>query len=123
MTYTADAVNGFNAVVTYDGEAGPPAIPFDAPAPAAQVVEPVIQEVRTPTVVRTPVVSQVSHAGHAFVRTPVVSQVGHAGHAVVRTPAGHAVVRTPTVVHANPTVATDHATHRYNLNFRAKNTD
>ena len=113
MTYTADAVNGFNAVVTYDGEAGPPAIPFDAPAPAAQVVEPVIQEVRTPTVVSTPTV----------VRTPVVSQVAHAGHAVVRTPvishAGHAVVRTPTVVHANPTVATDHATHRYNLNFRA----
>ena len=108
MTYTADAVNGFNAVVTYDGEAGPPAIPFDAPAPAAQVADPVIQEVRTPTVVRTPVVSQVAHAGHAVVRTPVISH------------AGHAVVRTPTVVHANPTVATDHATHRYNLNFRAK---
>ena len=119
MTYTADAINGFNAVVTYDGEAGPPAIPFDAPAPAAQVVEPVIQEVRTPTVVSTPAVVSTP----TVVRTPVVSQVAHAGHAVVRTPvishAGHAVVRTPTVVHANPTVATDHATHRYNLNFRA----
>ena len=123
VTYTADAVNGFNAVVTYDGEAGPPAIPINvpvsavsAPAPAEEVSEPVIQEVRTPAAVvaQTPVVRAplVAHAGHAVVRTPLVA---HAGHAVVRTPlvghAGHAVVRTPTVVHANPTVATEHATH------------
>ena len=31
VTYTADAVNGFQAKVTYDGEAGPPAIPINAP--------------------------------------------------------------------------------------------
>ena len=34
VTYTADAVNGFQAQVTYDGEAGPPAIPIDAPQTA-----------------------------------------------------------------------------------------
>merc|ERR1719297_693184 len=31
VTYTADAVNGFQATVTYDGQAGPVAIPFDVP--------------------------------------------------------------------------------------------
>ena len=48
VTYTADAVNGFNAVVTYDGEAGPPAIPIAGPAaavatPVAAAASPVIQ--------------------------------------------------------------------------------
>lgn len=68
VTYTADGVNGFNAVVTYDGEAGPPAIPVNAPVAAvapAQVSAPVIQ-VRTPnrTVLRTApqVVSTVANA-------------------------------------------------------------
>ena len=36
VTYTADEANGFNAVVTYDGEAGPPAIPIDVPAQVVQ---------------------------------------------------------------------------------------
>jgi len=34
VTYTADAVNGFQAQVTYDGEAGPPAIAINAPQTA-----------------------------------------------------------------------------------------
>ena len=37
VTYTADAVNGFQAQVTYDGEAGPPAIPINAPQTASVV--------------------------------------------------------------------------------------
>ena len=35
VTYTADAEHGFVAKVTYDGQEGPVAIPFDAPAVAA----------------------------------------------------------------------------------------
>ena len=41
VTYTADSEHGFQATVTYDGEAGPPAIPFNPPAaalPALQAV-------------------------------------------------------------------------------------
>ena len=34
VTYTADSEHGFQATVTYDGEAGPPAIPFNPPAAA-----------------------------------------------------------------------------------------
>ena len=67
VTYTADAVNGFQAVVTYDGEAGPPAIPIETPAAVAAPVAtapiattPVIQEVRgedsTPVLVHSPLV-------------------------------------------------------------------
>merc|ERR1712173_370167 len=32
VTYTADAVHGFQATVTYDGEEGPVAIPFNTPS-------------------------------------------------------------------------------------------
>ena len=41
VTYTADPVNGFQATVTYDGQPGPVAIPFLAPAvtPARKVPE------------------------------------------------------------------------------------
>ena len=41
VTYTADPVNGFQATVTYDGQPGPVAIPFVAPAvtPARKVPE------------------------------------------------------------------------------------
>jgi hypothetical protein len=35
VTYTADAVHGFQAKVTYDGAEGPVAIPFNAPSAAA----------------------------------------------------------------------------------------
>jgi len=60
VTYTADAESGFNAVVTYDGEAGPPAIPIAGPAVATTTLEEApaadnsgVIEVRQPTVVRT----------------------------------------------------------------------
>merc|ERR1712223_2181523 len=42
VTYTADSVHGFQAKVTYDGEEGPVAIPFDTPAETTTVAEPVI---------------------------------------------------------------------------------
>merc|ERR1711983_178830 len=32
VTYTADALHGFQATVTYDGEEGPVAIPFNTPS-------------------------------------------------------------------------------------------
>jgi len=54
VTYTADAVNGFRATVTYDGEPGPPAIPINAPQTAqivAQSSPTVINVGRGPTVV------------------------------------------------------------------------
>lgn len=38
VTYTADAIHGFQAKVTYDGAEGPVAIPFNAPAPATAAV-------------------------------------------------------------------------------------
>merc|ERR1712106_891092 len=41
VTYTADDVNGFQATVTYDGQEGPVAIPFNAPSTAVVRSEPV----------------------------------------------------------------------------------
>jgi len=38
VTYTADDVHGFQATVTYDGEEGPVAIPFNAPAASFNTV-------------------------------------------------------------------------------------
>lgn len=43
VTYTADSVNGFQAKVTYDGEEGPVAIPFNPPQPALQPLAPATQ--------------------------------------------------------------------------------
>merc|ERR1712156_1359282 len=43
VTYTADSVHGFQAKVTYDGEEGPVAIPFNPPPPAQnQSPDPVV---------------------------------------------------------------------------------
>ena len=43
VTYTADSVHGFQAKVTYDGEEGPVAIPFNPPTPAhTQSPDPVV---------------------------------------------------------------------------------
>jgi len=39
VTYTADDVHGFQATVTYDGEEGPVAIPFNAPTASFNTVE------------------------------------------------------------------------------------
>ena len=42
VTYTADSEHGFQAKVTYDGEEGPVAIPFNSPTEAPPLFEPVI---------------------------------------------------------------------------------
>merc|ERR1711964_490179 len=94
VTYTADAVNGFQAVVTYDGEAGPPAIPIDTPAAVAAPVAsspiattPVIQEVRgedstTPVLVHSPLVHH-APAGTLLRTSPFGTHlVNHAAGAV-----------------------------------------
>merc|ERR1711981_434220 len=109
VTYTADAEHGFNAVVTYDGEAGPPAIDTGigaiAPAAVAPVAPAVIQEVRTSPAevqaVRT--VQAAPIATHHQIVQPFRT-VAH--------PAAHFVhPAAARVVHTNPTVATEHATH------------
>jgi len=108
VTYTADAVNGFQAVVTYDGEAGPPAIPIDTPAAVAAPVAtapiattPVIQEVRgedstTPVLVHSPLVHH-APAGTLLRTSPFGTHlVNHAAGAVHAIPhaAPATVVRT-----------------------------
>ncbi len=60
VTYTADKENGFQATVTYDGEEGPVAIPFDAPEPAPAVVA---------KAAPLPAVAPLPAATHTVVRT------------------------------------------------------
>ena len=57
VTYTADSVNGFQAKVTYDGEEGPVAIPFNPPTASAPVLAsaPVIAPVQPPAPAASPV--------------------------------------------------------------------
>jgi len=108
VTYTADAEHGFNAVVTYDGESGPPAIDTGnlpiAPA-AAPVAADVITAVRT------------SPAEVQAVRTVQAAPIA-THHQIVQpfrtvAPAAHFVhPAAARVVHTNPTVATEQATHR-----------
>merc|ERR1712012_1291836 len=52
VTYTADPVHGFQAKVTYDGQEGPVAIPFNPPVSAP--VSPV-----APVVTQTPIIAPV----------------------------------------------------------------
>ena len=114
VTYTADAVNGFQAVVTYDGEAGPPAIPIDTPAAVAAPVAstPVIQEVReensAPVLVHSPLVHH-APAGTVLRTSPFGTHlVNHAAGAVHAIP--HA--SPATVVRTSPfgTHLVNHAT-------------
>lgn len=99
VTYTADAVNGFNAVVTYDGEAGPPAIPFNAPAPAA-----VATAVATPVAAEaTPVVTEVRDGRQLFAAPTVVRTTPVASHVVHAAPFASHVV--------NPAAGAVHAVH------------
>ena len=94
VTYTADAVNGFNAVVTYDGEQGPPAIPLNPSIPSTVDTTPVVAQVATPAAtpviqaVRTqprvvPAVTQpLLHASHQFVNPTVAGLARTRSHVV-----------------------------------------
>merc|ERR1712117_658287 len=64
VTYTADSVHGFQAKVTYDGEEGPVAIPFNPPA---RVVTPAV----APLVAQAPVVAQSPVVSPAPVLAPI----------------------------------------------------
>ena len=137
VTYTADAVHGFQAKVTYDGEEGPVAIPFNAPAPAVAVpvAAPVASNdaviaVRAPnqtvriqesplslfrqvhTVQRTPV-DQV-HVQHSTPAFSVVRQLPQV-QALHTTPAVTAVRQIPQAVHVGHSLGSvrqiPHATH------------
>merc|ERR1712083_158095 len=93
VTYTADDVHGFQATVTYDGEEGPVAIPFNTPStPVVTAVRtvPSVHDVHnlgnTVTAVRTVPTVQDVHAVHNLgntvtaVRTVPIVQDVHAGH-------------------------------------------
>jgi len=102
VTYTADAENGFNAVVTYDGEAGPPAISIAAP-----VAAPEITEVRDGRAEEAPAaVAPADTAVLQAVRTvpaasPLLAQhFAHAQPTVVTHNAAHALHNTVAVPHA-----------------------
>jgi len=112
VTYTADAENGFQAVVTYDGEAGPPAIPIAGPAVAvaaptpivedASAANPTVVEVRQPDVVRTVPANNIVRTVPAnnFIRGNLVAHGFHANPTVVTHNANH-VVHTAAVPHHN----------------------
>ena len=122
VTYTADALHGFQAKVTYDGAEGPVAIPFNpAPHSAVPVAQPAVPSPapivasqaalpeETIIAARAPAQTQTSRrtlAPQQFPVFPAVDQA-HVGH-VVHTVDGPQVVagrnfpvlRQPTAVHA-----------------------
>merc|ERR1711874_598138 len=92
VTYTADDLHGFQATVTYDGEQGPVAIPFNAQNTPARTV---------PTVQNVHAVHNLGNAVTALRTVPTVENV-HAVHNL-----GNAV----TAVRTIPTVQNVHAIH------------
>jgi len=120
VTYTADAVHGFQAQVTYDGEAGPPAIPIGASTTAEIVSN------ASPTVISTgrdtaivansqPVVvaQRQSLFDNVAVATPVTNvQTVRTAPAVVTSDATHVVHTAPVqAVRTVPTVVRSNAQH------------
>jgi len=100
VTYTADAENGFNAVVTYDGVAGPPAISIAAP-----VAAPVVTEVREGRAEEAPVAPADTSVLQAVRTVPAASPLlaqhfAHAQPTVVTHNAAHALHNTVAVPHA-----------------------
>jgi len=100
VTYTADAVNGFQAVVTYDGVAGPPAISIAAP-----VAAPVVTEVREGRAEEAPVAPADTSVLQAVRTVPAASPLlaqhfAHAQPTVVTHNAAHALHNTVAVPHA-----------------------
>jgi len=100
VTYTADAENGFNAVVTYDGEAGPPAISIAAPVAAPEVTE--VREGRAEEAPVAPADTSVLQAVRTVpAASPLLAQhFAHAQPTVVTHNAAHALHNTVAVPHA-----------------------
>ena len=120
VTYTADADHGFQAQVTYDGEAGPPAIPIGASTTAEIVSN------ASPTVISTgrdtaivansqPVVvaQRQSLFDNVAVATPVTNvQAVRTAPTVVTSDATHVVHTSPVqAVRTVPTVVRSNAQH------------
>ena len=107
VTYTADAVHGFQAKVTYDGAEGPVAIPFNSPsaAPAAVSTVAAIDEEDTVIAARVPATAtaarQSINASRLIPLRTVAAAPASAIHAV-HTAAVPTVIRTaaPAAVHA-----------------------
>merc|ERR1712117_2005 len=110
VTYTADAVHGFQATVTYDGEEGPVAIPFNTPSTSTVAVrtEPAQEASLVDTAVRTAPgvqdVHTVENLGNAVTAVRTVPTV-HNVHAV------HNLGNAVTAVRTVPTVQDVHAVH------------
>jgi len=88
VTYTADAVNGFQAEVLYDGARGPPALGSDAPT-TAEVIS-----ARTPTVIQA-ANSQISLDAIPIIRTVSGGTAAHQGTAAQVVPAFQTVRTVP----------------------------
>merc|ERR1711892_912471 len=78
VTYTADDVHGFQATVSYDGQEGPVAIPFNAPSEVVVRSEPVQVAVASAQPTAVPAV----HALDSAVRTVPSVQAVHANPAL-----------------------------------------
>ena len=108
VTYTADALNGFQAQVTYDGQEGPPSIGINAPDTAE------IISTRTPTVVSLDAVPLESIPTIQTVRgAAAIQTVGNVVTALPQRTAARLVNAEPTVVRTVPqtTLLRSDATH------------
>jgi len=95
VTYTADAVHGFQAKVTYDGAEGPVAIPFNAPAPATTAVASAPVAVATTDVDDTVIAARAPVATTSSINNIISRQSAATQFIPLRT-----VAAAPTAVHA-----------------------
>ncbi|EDS28238.1 pupal cuticle protein [Culex quinquefasciatus] len=110
VDYTADDVNGFNAVVTKSGpsvHAAPAVVKTVAPAVVAHAAPAVYA---APAVVKTVAAPAVySHAAPAVYAAHAPAVYSHAAPAVYAAPALKTVVAAPAYAHAAPAVYASHA--------------
>lgn len=118
VTYTADAINGFQAQVTYDGEAGPPAIAINAPQTqnVVSTSSPAVVSVgRNTAVVTNTEQVAVDQSRSLFENTSSPVQTVRAVPTVVRSNAAHVVHASPVTnfqtVRTVPTLVRSDATH------------
>lgn len=119
VDYTADDVNGFNAVVTKSGpsvHAAPAVVKTVAPAvvahaaPAVYAAPAVVKTVAAPAVYASHAAPAVySHAAPAVYAAHAPAVYSHAAPAVYAAPALKTVVAAPAYAHAAPAVYASHA--------------